>query len=48
MFIFEWDEAKTSANFRKHRVTFEVAVEAFFDLHSVNGLIGTWSTAKRA
>lgn len=28
---FEWDSAKATANFRKHRVGFEQACEAFFD-----------------
>lgn len=28
---FEWDEAKASANARKHGVTFEEARSAFFD-----------------
>jgi len=28
---FEWDEAKTSANARKHGVTFEEARSVFFD-----------------
>jgi hypothetical protein len=28
---FEWDGKKATANFRKHRVKFELAAEAFFD-----------------
>ena len=28
---FEWDSKKAIANFRKHKVKFELAAEAFFD-----------------
>jgi len=28
---FEWDPAKAAANLRKHRVSFEIAMRAFFD-----------------
>ena len=28
---FEWDESKTSSNFKKHGVRFETAVRAFAD-----------------
>jgi uncharacterized DUF497 family protein len=28
---FEWDSQKATANFRKHKVTFELACESFFD-----------------
>jgi hypothetical protein len=28
---FEWDQAKAAQNFKKHRVSFETACEAFFD-----------------
>ena len=28
---FEWDSKKAIANFRKHKVKFEYAAEAFFD-----------------
>jgi uncharacterized DUF497 family protein len=28
---FEWDSQKAAANFRKHKVTFELACESFFD-----------------
>ena len=28
---FEWERSKASANQRKHRITFELACEAFFD-----------------
>jgi hypothetical protein len=28
---FEWDSQKAIANFRKHKVKFELAAEAFFD-----------------
>jgi uncharacterized DUF497 family protein len=28
---FEWDAAKASANFRKHRITFDAAARAFED-----------------
>ena len=31
--VFEWDEAKAIANYRRHRVTFQVAVRAFDDEH---------------
>jgi len=29
--VFEWDTDKASANFRKHRVSFEAACQVFFD-----------------
>jgi uncharacterized protein len=29
--IFEWDSQKAITNFRKHKVKFELAAEAFFD-----------------
>lgn len=34
---FEWDSRKATANFRKHKVSFETSCEAFFDpfLHVV-------------
>jgi hypothetical protein len=28
---FEWDSQKAAANLRKHKVTFELACESFFD-----------------
>ena len=28
---FEWDSKKATANFRKHKVKFELACESFFD-----------------
>jgi uncharacterized protein len=28
---FEWDSQKATTNFRKHKVKFELAAEAFFD-----------------
>jgi uncharacterized DUF497 family protein len=28
---FEWDSKKAIANFRKHKIKFELAAEAFFD-----------------
>ena len=28
---FEWDNEKAVANLRKHRISFEIACEAFFD-----------------
>ena len=34
---FEWDEAKAAANFSKHKVSFETAVEVFFDPFLVGG-----------
>jgi uncharacterized DUF497 family protein len=33
---FEWDEAKTAANFAKHGVTFEQAREAFDDPFAID------------
>jgi uncharacterized DUF497 family protein len=32
---FEWDPRKAAANLRKHGVTFEEAVSAFADPHSI-------------
>ena len=32
---FEWDEAKSAANQRKHGVSFDDAMEVFFDERSV-------------
>lgn len=29
--VFEWDSKKAVANFRKHKIKFELACEAFFD-----------------
>jgi len=29
--IFEWDSRKEATNFRKHKIKFELACEAFFD-----------------
>lgn len=29
--VFEWDSQKAVTNFRKHKVKFELAAEAFFD-----------------
>ena len=34
--VFEWDEAKADANYRKHRVTFQVAARAFDDNHGLD------------
>ena len=34
--VFEWDEAKADANYRKHRVTFQVAAQAFEDHHGLD------------
>jgi uncharacterized DUF497 family protein len=28
---FEWDNKKATTNFRKHKIKFELAAEAFFD-----------------
>ena len=28
---FEWDDAKARANFKKHKISFEVAAEVFDD-----------------
>lgn len=33
---FTWDDAKAIANFRKHKVTFELAAEVFADKYAVN------------
>ena len=32
---FEWDENKNSENIRKHKVSFEKAQDAFFDVNRV-------------
>ena len=34
--IFEWDEAKANENYRKHRVTFQLAARAFEDVHGLD------------
>ena len=34
---FEWDETKAAANFKAHGVSFDEAVEAFFDPNAVEG-----------
>ena len=34
--VFEWDEAKADANYQKHRVTFQVAAQAFDDNHGLD------------
>ena len=34
--VFEWDEAKADANYRKHRITFQVAARAFDDSHGLD------------
>lgn len=34
--VFEWDEAKADANYRKHRVTFQLAARAFDDDHGLD------------
>ena len=34
MIVFEWDEKKAAANFRKHGVSFEEAKTAFSDEHA--------------
>ena len=34
--VFEWDEAKADANYRKHHVTFQVATRAFDDSHGLD------------
>ena len=36
--FFVWDEDKALANWRKHRVTFEAAVEVFFDEYAIDRL----------
>jgi uncharacterized DUF497 family protein len=35
MLSFEWDDAKAEANYRKHGIAFETAVEAFGDPFAV-------------
>lgn len=32
---FEWDEEKAEANFRKHRIDFELAAQVFFDPYRI-------------
>lgn len=32
---FEWDDAKAASNKKKHKVSFEEAVTAFYDEHSL-------------
>ena len=34
--IFEWNEAKADENYRKHRVTFQLAARAFEDVHGLD------------
>ena len=34
--VFEWDEAKADANYRKHHVTFQFAARAFDDNHGLD------------
>jgi uncharacterized protein len=34
--LFEWDDAKAKANFKKHGVLFEVAAQAFDDPFAVS------------
>ena len=34
--FFEWDEAKADENYRKHRVTFQLAARAFEDVHGLD------------
>lgn len=34
--VFEWDEAKADENYRKHRVTFQLAARAFDDDHGLD------------
>jgi uncharacterized DUF497 family protein len=34
---FEWDDSKADANLRKHGVTFEEAVDVFFDASALRG-----------
>jgi len=46
--VFEWDEAKANANYRKHRVTFQLAARAFDDDHGLNLVDDRWTTAKSA
>ena len=35
MINFEWDDAKATSNFKKHRVTFDEAVTVFGDLLAI-------------
>ena len=35
---FVWDENKAITNWKKHRVTFEAAVEVFFDEYAIDRL----------
>ena len=34
--VFEWDEAKADGNYRKHRVTSQLAARAFEDVHGLD------------
>lgn len=33
---FEWDENKAAINLKRHRISFEEAVESFFDPHALD------------
>ena len=35
MTLFEWDEAKAESNLRKHGISFDDAVEVFYDPYAV-------------
>ncbi len=44
--FFVWDEDKAIANWKKHRVTFEAAVEVFFDEYAIDRLDKEHSTTE--
>jgi uncharacterized DUF497 family protein len=35
MTLFEWDEAKAESNLRKHGISFDDAIEVFYDPYAV-------------
>ena len=41
---FEWDEAKAAVNLKNHGVSFDEAVEAFFDPNAIEGFDAEHST----
>ncbi len=43
---FEWDEAKAASNLKIHGVSFNEAVEVFFDPNAVEGFDTEYSNAE--
>lgn len=39
-YAFEWDDAKNLSNQKKHGLSFETAVNAFFDEHCLTVTVG--------